>query len=90
MAQIIEGTGRLRIGGKDKGPCRFHLTVSGGGDAPKSARGTLAVDMVTAMEAFDANSGVTIVRDDTGFEMSILLTELSGESVFITLSGPPE
>lgn len=88
MSKFIEGTGRLHIGGKDQGTCSYHLAVFGD-DALKIARGKLNTDPAAAMEAFNADGGVTVVRDDTGFEMPVIVTEISGDKLGVVLPQLP-
>lgn len=89
MNDTIAGTGTLKIGETSFGACRYALTVRGETSGLKSASGTLWADASAIFAAFDAQEGVAIVRDDTGFAMTILVRSTGDGTADIVLSGPP-
>lgn len=89
MSEVIDGTGRLRINGEDKGSCSYSLFVREY-DGNRTANGSVEMNYATLSEALEAKSGVTITRDDTGFEMKVVVMQVHKDGADIKLSGPPE
>ena len=84
----LTGTGTLRADGKDIGKISYRILVTQRGPS-KSAAGTFSGEPSILTSALDARS-TTLVRDDNGFEMKVVLTQVHGDGTgTLAVSGPP-
>ena len=84
---MLSGYGMLRGDGVDIGRVEYKIRVTES-RASKRADGNLWGGLA-AVEAFTA-SQTTLVREDNGYEMTIVLTHVSGDGeAAFAVSGPP-
>lgn len=87
MTSMI-GSGTLRADGEDICKIAYHITVRASG-ALKSANGTFRAEPDAFMAAVSARE-TTIIRDDNGYEMSVILTNVSPDgSGTLAVNGSP-
>lgn len=89
--KTIVGRGILMADAKPFGPCEFALEVQGDENKPRTCTGTLSASHESLLRAFSA-AKVSIIRNDTTFEMRITISDYNGGSgeVAVRVSGPTE